>query len=75
MAHDDDPDLDPNVQDFEQFDDKVAARAMAFTQMVKAAAEVKEKGHDDLYDETMRMLQALRRSFKTLPAGEVSVIK
>lgn len=75
MAHEDDPELDPNTIDFDAFEDKIAARAAAYTAMVQTAADMKERGHDDLYDETMRMLQALRRSFKTLPTGEVAAIR
>jgi hypothetical protein len=72
---DDDTDLDPNEVDYDQFDDKVAQRAIAFDKLARTAAEVKDRGHSELYDETMRMLQALRRSFKTLPTGEVHQIK
>lgn len=52
--------------------DAIAARAEAFTRLLKATAAITD---DDLRKEAMQMLGALRRSFKTNPIGDLQPIK
>lgn len=51
--------------------DPVAARCEAFTRLVALAEKLE---NEDLRKEAMMMLGAVRRSFKTLPAGELASV-
>ena len=49
--------------------DPVAARCNSFTKLLAYAAHIKD---EDLLKEAILMLAAVRRSFKTLPTGELA---
>lgn len=51
--------------------DPVAARCESFTRLVSIASQLKD---EELRREAMMMLAAVRRSFKTLPAGELASV-
>jgi hypothetical protein len=74
MIDDDDMEYELLPPDMD-FDDPVAARAVSHVQCLHAAAKFKGDKLDELYDEALNMAKAIRRSFKTLPAGELSAIK
>lgn len=57
------PDVDPS--------DPVAARCANYTALLVSLAEIKDKS---LKEEGLLMLSAIRRSFATLPQGELKVI-
>lgn len=66
----DDDDYDIEVPLYEEPPlDPVAARAEAFFRGVALVDKIKD---EDLRKESLMMLAAIRRSFKTLPAGELS---
>jgi hypothetical protein len=52
-------------------DDPVAARAEAYTRLLRQVAELAD---DELRKEATMMLKAIRTSFKTLPTGELRSI-
>lgn len=51
------------------FEDRVAARVASYTRLMALVAGIKDK---ELRREGMMMLQATRRSFRTLPTGELT---
>lgn len=51
--------------------DPVAARCEAFTKLVALASQLKD---EELRKEAMMMLGAVRRSFRTLPTGELAAM-
>lgn len=51
--------------------DPVAARCESFTRLISIASQLKD---DELRKEAMMMLAAVRRSFRTLPTGELSSV-
>lgn len=51
--------------------DPVAARCESFTRLVAIASQLKD---EELRREAMMMLGAVRRSFKTLPTGELTSV-
>ena len=53
------------------FEDKVAARVASYTKLMALVLHVKGK---ELRKEGMLMLVAIRRSFKTLPTGELTAL-
>lgn len=71
MNNDDDasPEFDPDEP--VDFEDRVAARVMSYTRLMALVAGIKDK---ELRREGMMMLQATRRSFRTLPTGELTAI-
>lgn len=63
------PEFDPDEPC--DFEDRVAARVAAYTRLMNLVAGIKDK---ELRREGMMMLQATRRSFRTLPTGELTAI-
>jgi hypothetical protein len=53
------------------FEDKVAARVSSYTKLMALVLHVEDK---ELRKEGMMMLVAIRRSFKTLPTGELTAL-
>jgi hypothetical protein len=53
------------------FEDKVAARVSSYTKLLALVVNIKDK---ELRKEGMLMLTAIRRSFRTLPTGELAAI-
>jgi hypothetical protein len=51
--------------------DPVAARCESFTRLVSLAVTITD---EELRKETLMMLGAVRRSFKTLPTGDITSI-
>ncbi len=70
MIDDEDYDIEIPMYD-EPPIDPVAARAEAFFRGVALVDKIKD---EDLRKESLLMLAAIRRSFKTLPAGELSAV-
>ena len=69
MNEDDAPEFDPD--ETSDFEDRVAARVSAYTRLLALVAGLKDK---ELRKEGMMMLGATRRSFRTLPTGELTAI-
>lgn len=58
------PDVDPS--------DPVAARCANYTNLLVSLADIKDKA---LREEGLLMLSAIRRSFATMPQGEIKIIQ
>lgn len=74
MSYDDDTEDYSEIEtpDFEEPPiDPVAARAASFTKLVALVDHIK---NEEAKKETLLMLAAIRRSFKTLPTGDLSVV-
>lgn len=71
MSYDDDEDYsDIEVPEFEEAPlDPVAARAASFTKLVALVDHIR---NEEAKKECLLMLAAIRRSFKTLPTGDVT---
>jgi hypothetical protein len=69
MNEDDAPEFDPD--ETVDFEDKVAARVQSYTKLLALVVGIKDK---ELRKEGMLMLTAIRRSFRTLPTGELAAI-
>jgi len=74
MAEEED-DFDPDLDGAGGPEDHIAARAIAHTKELEAAAKLKEAGHEDLYKEAVLMAEALRHSFRTRKIGQLETIK
>lgn len=66
MIDAEDGEYEVSIDDFPT--DPVAARCEAFVRLVALTAQLQD---EDLRKEAMMMLGAVRRSFRTLPAGDV----
>lgn len=75
MIEDDDDIEDFGRDDPTYFEDYIAARAVAHVKELDAAARYKNAGHDELYREAKLMAEAIRRSFKTRPIGDLSAVE
>jgi hypothetical protein len=53
------------------FEDKVAARVASYTRLMSLVVTIKDA---ELRREGVMMLQAIRRSFRTLPTGELTAL-
>lgn len=75
MTDDDDDDIeDCGRNDTTDFEDYIAARAVAHVKELDAAARYRAAGHDELYREAKLMAEAIRRSFKTRPIADLTAV-
>ena len=74
MRDDDEEDYsDIETPDFEEPPlDPVAARAASFTKLLALIDHIRD---EDAKKEALMMLAAIRRSFKTLPTGDLSAMQ
>lgn len=69
---DDDDDLYDGPDIIEEAEiDKVAARCNSFTKLMALTMNIKD---DDLKKESLRMLEAVRKSFKTISSADISIL-
>jgi hypothetical protein len=72
MDYDDEDYSDIETPDFEEPPlDPVAARAASFTKLVALVDHIR---NEEAKKECLLMLAAIRRSFKTLPTGDLSTL-